>query len=52
MTYTPNVTCADYREGQRLLALRRQLAQPELPAAEKRRLEAEIAELEQALGLD
>jgi hypothetical protein len=48
----PNVTCADYRGEQRLLALRRQLNDPALDPVLCRQIEAEVAELERLLKLD
>ncbi len=52
MTYTPNITCADYRAERRLEALRRELARPDLDPRRRAELEAEAAELERALGMD
>ena len=46
------VTCADYRLGRRLLALRTRLAQEDVPPEERRELEQEVAELERRLGMD
>ena len=52
MPYTPNVTCQDYRGERRLLALKQQLSQADLPREERERLEAEVADLEKELGMD
>jgi hypothetical protein len=52
MSYTPNVTCADYRAERRLESLRRELAQPDLDDQRRTELEAEMAQLEHALGMD
>jgi hypothetical protein len=52
MSYTPNVTCADYRAERRLESLRRELAQPDLDDQRRDELEAEIAQLERTLGMD
>ena len=46
------VTCADYRLGRRLLALKTRLAQDNLDQQERRELEQEVAELEHQLGMD
>lgn len=48
----PTVTCSDYRAGRRLLGLKQRLAQAKLTPEERRRLEAEIADLERELGMD
>jgi hypothetical protein len=48
----PTVKCEDYRAGRRLLGLKQRLAQDGLSPEERRRLEAEIAELERELGMD
>ncbi len=52
MSYTPNVTCTDYRAERRLESLRRELAQPELDDQRRAVLEDEVAQLERALGMD
>ena len=52
MPSQPSVKCSDYRAGQRLLALKRQLAQDDLPPGERAKLEAEAAELEHELDMD
>lgn len=52
MSYTPNVTCADYRAERRLESLRRELAQPDLDQERRAQLEAEVARLERVLGMD
>jgi hypothetical protein len=52
MSYTPNVTCADYRAERRLESLRRELAQPDLDQERRTQLEAEVAQLERVLGMD
>lgn len=52
MSYTPQVTCADYRAERRLESLRRELAQPDLNDQRRAELEAEVAQLERALGMD
>jgi hypothetical protein len=52
VTYTPNVTCADYRAERRLESLRRELSQPDLDQERRAELEAEAAQLERALGMD
>lgn len=52
VTYTPNVTCADYRAERRLESLRRELSQPDLDQERRAELEAEVAQLERALGMD
>lgn len=52
MSYTPNVTCADYRAERRLESLRRELTQPDLDQERRLELEAEVARLERALGMD
>ncbi len=46
------VTCADYRLGRRLLALKTRLAREDLPPEERREVEREVAELERRLGMD
>ncbi len=46
------VTCADYRLGRRLLALKTRLAQDDVTPEERRELEREVAELERQLGMD
>lgn len=45
-------TCNEYREEMILLALRKRLASPDLPAEEKERLQKEIARVEQQMGID
>jgi len=45
-------TCSDYREEMRLIGLRKRLGEAQLSRDEKKRIEAEIAELEKALQLD
>lgn len=45
-------TCTDYREEMRLLALKRRLAQEELPEQERQRVSEEIARLEQAMAMN
>lgn len=52
MSYTPKVTCADYRAERRLESLRRELARPDLNDQRRAELEAEVAQLERALGMD
>lgn len=52
MATQPCVPCADYRAGQRLLGLKRQLAQPNLTPEQRAQLEAEVAELEHLLDMD
>lgn len=44
-------TCNEYREEMLLLSLRRRLADPSLPAAEKEALQKEIQELEKQMGM-
>ena len=48
----PTVKCEDFRAGRRLLGLKQRLAQEKLSPEERRRLEAEIADLERELGMD
>lgn len=48
----PTITCAEYRGGRRLLALKLQLEKEDLPAEERRLIEEEMAELERQLGMD
>ncbi len=48
---TSQNSCTDYRLQQRLLALRRRLAEPTLAEPERRAIESEVAELERLLGL-
>ena len=45
------VNCAVYRETQMLLALKQRLAKDDLTEDERRRIEAEITRLEEALDL-
>ena len=52
MATQPSVRCSDYRAEKRLLALKRQLSNEDLPAEERARLEAEVAELEHLLKMD
>lgn len=52
VSYTPKVTCADYRAERRLESLRRELTQPDLNDQRRAELEAEVAQLERALGMD
>ena len=47
----PRYTCNDYRQEMTLLALRRALEQCEPDSEEHQRLQAEIARLEEAMGL-
>lgn len=56
MTASPDTTrqrytCNEYRQEMILAALQRSLMNPELSGEEKERIEKEIAELEQAMGL-
>ena len=44
-------TCNEYRQEMILAALQRSLMNPELTREERERIEMEIAELEQAMGL-
>ncbi|MGD8564484.1 MAG: hypothetical protein PVG03_18225 [Desulfarculaceae bacterium] len=46
------VTCADYRLGRRLLALKTQIQDKDLSPEKRREIEIEIAELEKSLGMD
>lgn len=52
MTTQPCIPCADYRAGQRLLSLKRQLAQEDLAPEQRAQLEAEAVELEHLLDMD
>jgi hypothetical protein len=52
MPSKPQVACQDYRAEQRLLALKRQLADPSLSPQRRAQLEAEAAKLEQQLKMD
>jgi len=52
MPTAPKVTCSDYRSERRLEALRRELTRQGLSPPRRQELEAEVAELERALGLD
>lgn len=45
-------TCNDYRQEMILVGLKRQLADPKLDPAEKKRIEAEVQKLEAAMGMD
>lgn len=45
-------TCTEYREEMRLLALKRKLEQPDLSAADRALVEAEMCELEARMGMD
>jgi hypothetical protein len=45
-------TCSDYRQEMMLAGLRRQLARPDLSAAEKKHIEEEIRRLEADMGMD
>jgi hypothetical protein len=44
-------TCKDYRQEMVLLAMRRRLARPDTPEAEKERIRAEIRRLEDLLEM-
>ena len=50
--YSPNVTCSHYRAEMVLLSLRRKLETGELTDREREAIKAEIARLEQEMGLD
>ncbi|MCF8043439.1 MAG: hypothetical protein K9L19_15795 [Desulfarculaceae bacterium] len=52
MATQPCVPCADYRAGQRLLSMKRQLAGDDLSEEQRDQLEAEVAELEHLLDMD
>lgn len=45
------VSCAEYRETQQLLALKKRLAEEKLNQAERKELEELIRKLEEHLGL-
>ena len=45
-------TCTHYREEMILLGLKRRLAEPDLPEAEKHALVERIRRLEQEMGMD
>jgi hypothetical protein len=45
------ISCAEYRETQQLLALKKRLAEEELNPAERKELEVLIRKLEEHLGL-
>jgi hypothetical protein len=45
------VSCAEYRETQQLLALKKRLAEEKLNSAERQELEELIRKLEEQLGL-
>lgn len=45
-------TCNDYRQEMILVGLRRQLTDPDIDPAEKKRIEEEIRKLEAAMGMD
>ena len=45
------ISCAEYRETQQLLALKKKLADEKLDPAERRELEELIQKLEEQLGL-
>ncbi|BHH83979.1 hypothetical protein [Desulforhopalus sp. 52FAK] len=44
-------TCDDYRAEMRLLGIRQQLKNTELSESDKRKLQSEIDQIEQELGL-
>jgi hypothetical protein len=44
-------TCADYRLEMRLLGMRQQLSNSQLPETEKKKLQNEIDQLENEMGL-
>ena len=46
------ISCAEYRETQLLLALKKKLAEEKLDPAEQKELEELIRRLEDQLGLD
>lgn len=52
MATKPQVACQDYRAEQRLLSLKRQLADPALHPDRREPLLAEIAQLEHQLKMD
>ena len=45
-------TCADRRQEMMLAGLRKQLSDPNLSAEQKKRLEREIKQLEEEMGLE
>ena len=45
------ISCAEYRETQQLLALKKRLAEEKLDSAEQKELEELIRKLEEQLGL-
>lgn len=45
-------TCTEYRQEMILLGLKRRLADPALPEAEKRQIAAQIRDLEKRMGMD
>ena len=45
------ISCAEYRETQQLLGLKKRLAEEKLDPAERRELEELIRKLEEQLGL-
>jgi hypothetical protein len=45
-------TCSDYRQEMILLSLQRQLADPNLSAAEKGRIFIEVSQLQRQMGMD
>jgi hypothetical protein len=47
-----NYGCSDYREEMRLMGLKNRLEEESLSEAERKELEAEVARLEKAMGLD
>lgn len=49
---TKKYTCREYRQEMLLLGLKRQLENPALSEAEKRRLAAHVSELEQQMGME
>jgi hypothetical protein len=52
LTGSPAVTCSDYRDEMTLLALRRRLNEAGLSKEEKRRIVAEIRQLEKRIGMN
>jgi len=51
MTQTKPYTCSDYRQEMILAGWRKQLADPRLSPADKKRLEDQIRRLEEEIGL-
>lgn len=46
-----NISCADYREAQQLLSLKKRLAEEEVDPKERQELEEQIRKLEAKMGL-